>query len=113
MRNSYFKLTIGCILFFGCESQYVDEDYFCGNIQTINDTVSTVQYLSTTPLSLNGANYGFMSTFDSLILFMNPKLRDYSFNIFNINTKEEIGMFCNRGNGPEEIIYRAAMEKHT
>ena len=36
------------------------------------------------------------------MFFMNPKLPDRFYNIFNINTGEEIGTFCNKGGGPEE-----------
>ena len=104
MKNKFLLLTIGFALFVGCDSRYTDEEYFNGNISIIEDTVSSIQYLPTNQLVLNGTNYGFISVYDSLMFFMNPKLKNHSFHVFNINTKEEIGMFCNRGNGPEEII---------
>ena len=36
------------------------------------------------------------------MFFLNSKLPDRFYNIFNINTGEEIGTFCNKGGGPEE-----------
>jgi hypothetical protein len=81
-----------------------DSDYFNGEIRSIEDSVKSVKRVTLEAVSLNGAYYGYIAVYDSLIIFMNPKLPDYHFHIFNVDTGEELGSFCNKGEGPEEMI---------
>ena len=80
-----------------------DNTYFNGEIQTIEDSIKDVKKVTLKVVSLDGANFGWLSTYDSLMFFLNPKLTDRFYNIFNIDTGEEIGTFCNKGGGPDEV----------
>ena len=47
--------------------------------------------------------YGMFAVYDSLAIFWNPKFPAHFFCIFNIDTGEEIGYFCDKGIGPREF----------
>jgi hypothetical protein len=53
-------------------------------------------------IELDGAFYGIPMVCDSFMIFWNYKLTQSFFNIFNLNTGEHIGDFCNKGGGSEE-----------
>ena len=88
-----------------CVSCHENDDtaYFNGKIQTIEDSIKDTKKATLKILPLDGANFGWLSTYDSLMFFMNPKLPDRFYNIFNIDTGKEIGTFCYRGSGPGEV----------
>lgn len=81
-----------------------DNTYFNGEIRQIEDKVENEKKVVLTPLQLQGVNYGFIAVYDSLMFFMNPKLPDQFFNLFNVDTGKEIGTFHNKGQGPNEFI---------
>ena len=80
-----------------------DSTYFNGEIRTIEDNIEDVKKITLKVVPLDGANFGWLSTYDSLMFFLNPKLTDRFYNIFNIDTGKEIGTFGNKGGGPEEV----------
>ena len=86
----------------GCHEKHDDSLFFYGEIQTIKDSGKETKKVALKPVFLDGTNFGYIAVYDSLMFFMNPKLPDRFYNIFNINTGEEIGTFCNKGGGPEE-----------
>ena len=92
-------LLIVCI---SCSEKYDDNKYFNGDIRKIEDNSGVVRKIALKSVVLNGPNYGYIAVYDSLMFFLNSKLPNHFYNIFNINTGEEIGNFCNRGGGPEE-----------
>ncbi|MFS3008031.1 BF3164 family lipoprotein [Bacteroides thetaiotaomicron] len=81
-----------------------DSTYFNGEIRYIEDNIKNFENIKLKPVALNGANYGWMAVYDSLMFFMNPKLSDRFFNVFNVDTGKEIGTFCNKGGGPDEVF---------
>lgn len=94
-----------------------DDECFNGDIHPIRDTIDRVETVKLQSVFLDGANYGTPFVYDSLIIFMNPKLKDHFYNVFNINTGQEIGVFCNKGGGPGEfyslsLIYQLFKEKN-
>lgn len=95
----FIFLSIVCI---SCHEGCDDSTYFNGKIRIIEDNSKAVKKVSLKNVILNGANFGYIAVYDSLMFFFNSKLPDRSYNIFNINTGEEIGTFCNKGGGPEE-----------
>ncbi|WP_195352967.1 TolB-like 6-bladed beta-propeller domain-containing protein [Bacteroides cellulosilyticus] len=95
----FIFLSIVCI---SCHEGCDDSTYFNGKIRIIEDNSKAVKKVSLKNVILNGANFGYIAVYDSLMFFLNSKLPDRSYNIFNINTGEEIGTFCNKGGGPEE-----------
>jgi hypothetical protein len=92
------------IAIFTCFHKSGGSDYFNGEIKYIEESAKGVKKVTLKAVLLNGANYGYMSVYDSLMIFMNPKLPDYFFRIFNVDTGEEIGSFCRKGGGPGELI---------
>jgi hypothetical protein len=88
---------------FAC-TQSKDRDYFNGNIQYFDDNPKVVKKVSSKIVPLNGLNYGLIAIYDSLLICWNPKLPDYFFNVFHVDTGEEIGSFCRRGQGPEDAV---------
>jgi hypothetical protein len=61
-----------------------------------------VEKVTLREIELDGAFYGIPTVCDSFMIFWNYKLTKSFFNIFNLNTGEYIGDFCNRGGGPED-----------
>lgn len=88
----------------GCVERNADEACFNGEIQIVEDGISEEMAVSLKSLPLDGANYGYMAVYDSLIFFLNPKLPDHFYNIFHVDTGKEIGSFCCKGGGPEESV---------
>lgn len=105
MKIAYKTLCIIILIlcFIGC-NKYNDSTYFNGNIYPINSRMKTSKNVELIPVKpLDGTNFGTISVYDSLLIFWNPKLPNFFFNVFNVDTGEEIGQFCNRGQGPEEV----------
>lgn len=96
----YFVLILGT-----CISCQRDDDstYFNGEIRSF-EIGESVKEVTLQVIRLDGANFGWLSVYDSLMFFMNPKLSDRFYNIFNVDTGEELGTFCNKGGGPEEVV---------
>jgi hypothetical protein len=101
------KTIFFCILIFGafvCCHNNKDAKYFNGEIRQIDKTRKITKHVTSTPLPIHGRSYGEMAVYDSLMIFWNPKLPDFFFNVFNIDTGEETGSFFSRGRGPGESI---------
>ncbi len=81
-----------------------DNVYLNGKIKQVEDKVKSESEVILTLLSLNGNNYGHIAVYDSLMFFMNPKLPNHFFNVFNVDTGEEMGTYLNKGQGPDEFI---------
>jgi hypothetical protein len=89
--------------FLSCR-KYSDSDYFNGDVREIDDSTARIMKITLKIVPLQGANYGIISVYDSLMLFFNTKLPEHHYNIFNVDTGEEMGSFCRKGGGPEEAI---------
>lgn len=87
----------------GCNKNN-DNVYLNGIVKQVEGKVKSESEAILTLLPLNGDNYGYIAVYDSLMFFMNPKLPNHFFNIFNIDTGEEIGTYLNKGQGPNEFI---------
>ena len=79
-----------------------DSTYFNGEIRSF-EVLKDIKRVGLKSVSLSGANYGWLSVYDSLMIFRNPKLADCFFSVFNVDTGEELGTFCNKGGGPDEL----------
>ena len=101
------KIITFCTLListFVCCHKNKDSDYFNGDIRYFNDDNKIVKNVKSKSVPLNGLNYGMIAIYDSLLICWNPKLPNHFFNIFNVDTGEEIGAFCKRGRGPQEMV---------
>lgn len=86
-----------------CQNKNDDQEYFNGDIFIVNDTIKTIS-VKLKEVPLHGTNYGYISVYDSLMIFMNPKLPNDFFVVFNVDTGEEIGTFCKKGGGHDELF---------
>lgn len=98
-------IILSVVLVFTCISCHKNDDsaYFNGDIMRISNSQIHECDVKLKEVLLNGANYGWIAVYDSLIFFMNPKLSDSFYNVFNVNTGEELGIFCGKGGGPDEV----------
>ena len=92
-------------LFISCSNRgVVNDSVFNGEIRYIDDSQKVVMNVTARHLSLEGQYHGSIAVYDSLLICSNPRLPGYNFNVFNINTGEEIGSFIRRGIGPQDAI---------
>lgn len=105
MQKFLSLVSLCCgVLLCGCHHVNKDEAYFVGEIRTVDESRKEIKQVSSHLLDLEGSNYGLMAAYDSLLICWNPKLPEHLFNIFNVDTGEEIGSFCHRGQGPEDML---------
>jgi hypothetical protein len=94
--------AIVTIVIIGCNNNSDSNDSnFNGKINWIDDMFEA-EKVTLKEIELDGAFYGIPTVCDSFMIFWNYKLPKSFFNIFNLNTGEYIGDFCNRGGGAEE-----------
>ena len=82
----------------------VTDSIFNGEIRYIDDSQKIVMHVTARHLPLEGQYHGMIAVYDSLLICHNPKLPYYVFNVFNVNTGEEIGSFVRKGIGPQEAV---------
>ncbi|MCD7942905.1 MAG: hypothetical protein LUH50_24195 [Bacteroides intestinalis] len=80
-----------------------DNMYFNGEIRNF-EVLGSTKKVTLETISLDGANFGWLAVFDSLMIFRNPKLVNRFFSIFNVDNGEELGTFCNKGGGPMNFL---------
>ena len=97
-------LLLGLSFFTACHSAKEDSYYFNGEILIKEDRVKETVQAQLIPLQFDGAYYGHIAAYDSLIFFFNQKLSNNFYQIFHADTGKEIGEFCPRGQGPEETL---------
>lgn len=100
IEKSFFYILV-LLVCVSCQNS--DSKYFNGKIVVVENAIKKPLEISLRKITLNGSNFGEISVCDSLMFFLNPKLNDRFFNVFNVNSGEEIGTFCNKGGGPEEM----------
>lgn len=99
--ESIFYSMLILSIFISCDKNG-DSTYFKGEIRNF-EVGKKSKNVTLEVVSLNGANFGWLSVYDSLMIFRNPKLADSFFNVFNVDTGEEIGTFVKKGGGPDEL----------
>lgn len=105
IKGTFFIILISSICSYVCISYQKSNNDTCfsGEIQLIEDNIKNVEKMKLKSVLLEGANYGWFSVNDSLMIFMNPKLKNHYYQIFNVDTGKEIGSFCEKGGGPNEV----------
>ena len=95
-----FKVITFLVLVFifsSCDDRNKDADYFNGKIVYINKDSVKVRDVTSKTIGVENYGYGMFSVYDSLIVFWNPRFADQFFCLYNVDTEEEIGYFCNKG----------------
>ena len=91
-------------LFICCNLDNCDKKYFNGEIQYFDENSVITRDVNSKILTLNGNNTGMIAVYDSLLICWNPGYQNHFFKIFNVDTGDEIGSFCNKGRGDNEVI---------
>lgn len=100
---AFFIIILG--MFVHCkEGESKDSYYFNGDIQYFDDSSMTVKNVKSKLVSPNGAFSGIVATYDSLLICWNYLLPNHFFTVFNVDTGEERGSFCEKGQGSNEAI---------
>lgn len=100
MKYLYYLIAI--ITFSAC-NKYTDDKIFNGKIKMMRD-LSVTKEIEFKEIAFNENNYGFFSVYDTLALFMNPKLNTHIYNAFCLRSHEEIGRYFKKGLGPNEYL---------
>ncbi|GKG71497.1 hypothetical protein CE91St1_06400 [Parabacteroides goldsteinii] len=100
------KLLFYVFLFLlvSCDLNYVDNDYFIGNINVIEDSVS-VKNVRSQSFAIEGVYNGPVFVYDSLLIYYPlNRTATSSYEIYNLKDLSLIGEFCGKGVGPNEIV---------
>ncbi len=105
------------LLIVSCGSKSNDSDIFNGEIINIEDKNVVTKELEFNDITFKGPNLGELAVFDSLAIYMNTKLHSYWYQIFSLNTHEEVGHFAMKGNGHNEFtpvgpVFNFCIEKN-
>jgi len=98
--NLTLLTVILCIIV--CCKRDKDSYYFNGKIQYFNDSKTVKKTINSKSVSLDGVPTGIIAVYDSLLLCCSPKYIDCYYGINNLDTGEEIGFFCKKGQGPQD-----------
>lgn len=104
MKVINIALSIAFLGIFVCCNNKDNNHYFNGEIRYFNNSSMTTKKVESKSVSLNGANTGMVAVYDSLLICWSPSYPNHFFDIFNIDTGENIGSFCEKGQGDEEAI---------
>lgn len=98
----FFSLSVFLVC---CTVRKNDTYYFNGEIKAVDDIVAISEMPEPDTVRLNGAYYGFIAAYDSLMIFWNASPgSDFSFDIFDMNNGNPVGSFCRKGRGEYEFI---------
>lgn len=81
-----------------------DSYYFDGDIQYFDDNSVAVKDINSELVEPGGAFSGMIAAYDSLLICWNYMFPDHFFTVFNVDTGEELGSFCKKGQGPDEVV---------
>lgn len=102
-KIAFFIIILG--VFICCNvDKHKDSYYFNGEIQYFDDNSMTVKKIKSKFVPLNGTYSGMIAVYDTLLICWNFTFLNHFYNVFNVDTGEEIGSFCEKGQGPKEAI---------
>ena len=91
-------------VFSACDDRNNDANYLNGEIVCVNKDSVKVRDITSKAIQVENYGHGMFSVYDSLIVFWSIKFPSHFFCIYNIDTEEEIGYFCNKGKGHNEFL---------
>lgn len=100
--NNVVCLVVLCL--FTCCKGHDDAYYFNGEIHTIDKSGVSVVNVQSKPVTLNGANTGMIAVYDSLLFCWSPMNDKYFFNVFNVDSGDDLGFYVNKGRGAKEAL---------
>ena len=90
-------MSIAILGVFICCSNKDNNQYFNGDIRYLDNSSMTTINIESKSVPLNGDNTGMIAVYESLLICWSPNYPNHFFNIFNVDTGEEIGSFCEKG----------------
>lgn len=104
MKIINIAISITFLGIFICCNNKENNHYFNGKIRYLDNSSIITKNVESKSISLNGDNTGMIAVYDSLLICWSPDYPNHFFNIFNVDTGEEIGSFCRKGLGNKEAI---------
>lgn len=105
MRISIINIAIIVLILLLFQNCKNNDSYFNGELKIV-DLPSDIDSLNIeSHLVFDGLYTDYIDVYDSLILFIAYKFPDYYLNVFNLNTKKQVGSFFKKGNGPNEALF--------
>lgn len=92
-------LIVSILLLVNCKKT---DNYFCGHVLQTDISNNPIDSLVGREVVLNDVCAGFMSVYDSLLLFSSSSFPEFSLYIYNLKNNELIGKYLRKGQGPEE-----------
>jgi hypothetical protein len=89
---------------FACCNKNKDSYYFDGDIRYIDNNGTVVKNVESKSVRLDGIQSGMIAVYDSLLICWNPEFSNHFFYVVNLDSGNEIGFFCEKGQGPREAI---------
>ena len=86
-----------------CDKGNKDAEYLNGEVRYINQDSVKVNDVTSKSIHIENQGYGMFSVYDSLVVFWNIKFPHHFFCIYNVDTENEVGFFCNKGRGHNEF----------
>lgn len=92
--------TLLLLIFSNCSNK---KEYFAGDIIYFNNFPS-IDSLYGNKIELSGIYTDNMLVYDSLILFSAQQYPDFHYYVFSLNSGNQLGSFCRKGEGPQDYI---------
>lgn len=102
--KNLFMLMPFLAVFFSCDGSQADKELFNGEIRYMNDKDAVSMEVSARHVELEGLYTGTIAVYDSLLLCWDTSYPNHFINLFNVDTGKEIGYFCPKGGGPNELF---------
>jgi hypothetical protein len=104
MKVIHIVISIAFLDILVCCSNKDNNHCFNGKIRYFDNSSMITKSIESKSVPLNGDNTGIIAVNDSLLICWSPGYPGHFFKIFNVDTGEEIGSFCRKGQGREEAI---------
>ena len=103
MRINTILMFLPFVLFTCCNKEK-DDCYFNGEIYYIDGSLAVEKKVTSESISLEGLHSGMIAVQDSLLICWNPDYPEHFFEVFNVDTGNDHGFFCRKGQGKDESI---------
>ncbi len=98
----FLLLFLTIIFLMSCNK--LSEDYFNAEIFTTDISNIRCDTLIGEIITLKDIYAGYMTVYDSMMLFVSHSFPDYYLYIYNLNNNELIGKYAHKGQGPDDYI---------
>jgi hypothetical protein len=97
----FFTVILGI---FACCNKNKDVEYFNGEICYFDNSSKIVKHVTAKAVPLDNIQSGQIAVYDSLLICWHPNYPNHFFYIINLDSGNEIGFFCEKGQGSREAL---------